>query len=159
MKVAELLTADQIVSNVTVNSKKRALELVSGMLAQAASSEELSELDIFDGLIARERLGSTGLGHGVAIPHGRFANLDRTVAVLVKLDQGVDFDAMDEEPVDLLFGLMVPQESTEEHLRLLASLAEMFSNADLRQRMRLCTTSDAMLALIEGWRSSDHKVA
>lgn len=159
MKVAELLSLDQIVSGVSASSKKRALQLVGAVLAEAVANEELSDLDIFDGLIARERLGSTGLGHGVAIPHGRFENLDRAVAVLIKLDRGIDFDAIDDDPVDLLFGLMVPKESTEEHLQLLASMAEMFSDAELRQQLRQCDSSEAMFSLIESWCSPDQKLA
>ncbi len=159
MKVAELLSVDRVVNGISASSKKRALQLVGAVLAEAIDDEKLSDLDIFDGLIARERLGSTGLGHGVAIPHGRFDNLDQAVGVLVKLDQGIDFDAVDEEPVDLLFGLMVPQESTEEHLQLLASMAEMFSDAELRQSLRQCNSSETMHRLIESWQSPDQKIA
>lgn len=159
MKVAELLSPNRVVCSVAVSSKKRALEMVGSVLAESIASEELSELDIFDGLIARERLGSTGLGHGVAIPHGRFENLDQAVGMLVKLDQAIDFDAVDEEPVDLLFGLMVPQESTDEHLQLLASLAEMFSQSEMRQALRAAESAEAMLALVEDWSSANDKVA
>jgi len=83
---------------------------------------------IFDSLIGRERLGSTGLGHGVALPHGRFNQSQRAVGAFVKLKKGVDFDAIDRQPVDLVFGLLVPDHYTDEHLKILAYLAEMFSD-------------------------------
>lgn len=158
MEITELLSADRIVCGCAVSSKKRALEAVSSLLAEATEIE-LSEIDIFDGLLARERLGSTGLGHGVAIPHGRFKDVTQALGVFIKFDKAIDFDAIDGEPVDLVFALMVPQESTEEHLQLLASLAEMFSDATIRDRLRQSNSSAEIESIIRDWRSSSHKVA
>ncbi len=135
MEISQLLSAERVVCNVAVSSKKRALEAASNLLAEVCGAS-MSDIEIFDGLIAREKLGSTGLGHGVAIPHGRFNDVTEAVAVFIKFEQGIDFDAIDGAPVDLVFALMVPQESTEEHLQLLASLAEMFSDATVRERLR-----------------------
>lgn len=158
MEISQLLSAERVVCNVAVSSKKRALEAVSNLLAEAPGAD-LSEIEIFDGLIAREKLGSTGLGHGVAIPHGRFENVTEAAAVFIKFEQGVDFDAIDAAPVDLVFALMVPQESTEEHLQLLASLAEMFSDASVRERLRQCSSSAEILEVFRDRSSANHQVA
>ncbi len=157
MEIAELLSADRVVSGVSVSSKKRTLEAVSSLLAEA-DGVELSEVDIFDGLIARERLGSTGLGHGVAIPHGRFKDVSQALGVFIKLDESIDFDAIDGEPVDLVFALMVPEECTEEHLQLLAALAEMFSDNSVRERLRQSSSSAELQEIICHWHSAKHKV-
>lgn len=158
MNISDLLSADRIVCGLALSSKKRALETVSQLLAEA-TEVPLSETQIFDGLLARERLGSTGLGHGVAIPHGRFKDVGQAIGVFIRLEEGVDFDAVDGEPVDLMFALMVPEESTEEHLQLLASLAEMFSDAAVRERLRQCGTVADIEKIIGHWHPSRHKVA
>lgn len=158
MEISQLLSPERVVCNVAVSSKKRALEAVSNLLAEAAGTG-LSEVDIFDGLIAREKLGSTGLGHGVAIPHGRFKDVSEAAAVFVKFEQGVDFDAIDGEPVDLVFALMVPQESTEEHLQLLASLAELFSDAAVRQRLRQSSSSAEIIDIFRNPSSADRQIS
>ena len=157
MEISQLLSAERVVCDIAVSSKKRALEAVSNLLAEACGAE-LSEIDIFDGLIAREKLGSTGLGHGVAIPHGRFKDIDGVVAVFIKFEQGIDFDAIDGASVDLVFALMVPQESTEEHLQLLASLAEFFSDASVRQRLRQSSSSAEILEIFSHCPSTDQQV-
>ncbi|HHJ80326.1 MAG TPA: PTS IIA-like nitrogen-regulatory protein PtsN [Candidatus Tenderia electrophaga] len=148
MEISQLLSAERVVCNVAVSSKKRALEAVSNLLAEVCGTG-MSEIEIFDGLIAREKLGSTGLGHGVAIPHGRFKNVTDAAAVFIKFEQGIDFDAIDGGPVDLVFALMVPQESTEEHLQLLGSLAEMFSDASVRERLRQSNSSVEILEIFK----------
>lgn len=135
MKLSEILSPTGIRLDADATSKKRVLESASEMLADHDKS--LSPRQIFDCLIAREKLGSTGLGHGVAIPHGRLAGLDKTIGVFLRVPKGVDFDAPDNEPVDLVFALLVPEESTEEHLQVLASIARYFdaelSRAALRE--------------------------
>ena len=158
MEIAELLSADRVVSGVAVSSKKRALEAVSGLLAEVGGVE-LSEVEIFDGLIARERLGSTGLGHGVAIPHGRFKDVSKALGVFIKTDEAIDFDAIDGEPVDLIFALMVPEDCTEEHLQLLAALAEMFSDPAVRERLRQSNSSAELQETLCHWHSAKNKVA
>lgn len=156
MNISDLLSPDRIVCGLALSSKKRALEVLSQLLSEA-SGVSLGEADIFDGLLARERLGSTGLGYGVAIPHGRFKDIGQALGVFVRLENGIDFDAIDGEPVDLMFALMVPEESTEEHLQLLASLAEMFSNPGIRERMRQCQRADDIAAVIAQWQSAGHR--
>ncbi|MEK7321449.1 MAG: PTS sugar transporter subunit IIA [Pseudomonadota bacterium] len=99
-------------------------------------------------LVARERLGSTGLGHGIALPHGRIKGLKRIMGALVRLDQGVDFDAIDGERVDFVCGLVVPAEATEEHLQVLASLAALFSETDMRDRLRRAESAAQLYDLL-----------
>jgi PTS system nitrogen regulatory IIA component len=157
MEISTLLAAGHIHCDVAVSSKKRAMDVLSGLLVAAGAP--LSETEIFNGLITRERLGSTGLGHGVAIPHGRFSDLNQTIAILVRFAQPVDYDAIDGEPVDLVVALMVPERSTDEHLQLLAALAEMFSNERMRNSLRQAATAQEIESLIGGWSSINHKAA
>lgn len=148
MHIGELLTKDRILSDAEILSKKRALEALSELLAQ---DEQVSPNEIFDTLLARERLGSTGLGHGVAIPHGRISGLKRTQAALIKLSGGIDFDAPDHQPVDLMFALLVPEECTSEHLEILSKLAELFSDPTTVQQLRSSHDSDSTLGLLNDW--------
>lgn len=128
-------------------SKKRALERVGELLATAAPS--LSSGEVFEQLLERERLGSTGLGHGVALPHARIKGIDQACGVLVCLESGVDYDAIDGQPVDLLFGLLVPHDATQEHLQLLAKLASIFSKEEFRDQLREAEDSEAATALVQ----------
>ena len=135
MKLSEILSPDCIRLDSEASSKKRVLEIASQLLADTDKS--LSQREVFDCLIAREKLGSTGLGQGVAIPHGRVAGLDRTIGVFLRLPGGVDFDAPDGAPVDLVFALLVPKESTEEHLQVLASIARYFDSKGSGDALRV----------------------
>jgi PTS system nitrogen regulatory IIA component len=146
--VSEILTADRIACGLAVSSKKRALEKLSELIA--GDREDLSAGEVFDCLLARERLGSTGLGHGVALPHGRFPGVDRAVGAFVRLSAGVDYDAIDREPVDLLFGLVLPDGSPEENLRTLASLAELFDDPALRERLRTSERCEDLYQVLAG---------
>lgn len=134
MHIGDFITPERIGYRLRAGSKKRALELVSDLIA--AGDQHLVDTEVFDCLIARERLGSTGLGHGVAIPHGRLKNLGHITGALITLEQGVDFDALDGGPVDLICALVVPPEAAEAHLQVLASLAALFSRAEVRARLR-----------------------
>lgn len=134
MTLAEILSPDRIRLNVDAGSKKRALEALSELISQADPT--LSSRSVCDCLTAREKLGSTGLGFGVAIPHGKLKVLEGTIGAFVRVRHGVDFDAPDGQPVDLLFGLLVPEDVTEEHLELLAQLAERFNDEDFRDGLR-----------------------
>ena len=130
----QILAPERVRSNVPAASRKRTLEVLGEILASAAP--ELSAQAIFDRLVARERLGSTGLGEGCALPHARVPGLDRTVAAFLRLRGGVDFDSPNHEPVDLVFGLLVPEESTDEHLEILAAIARVFSDERVRSSIR-----------------------
>jgi len=149
MQVTELLNIERISCANQAGSKKRVLEQMSQLIA--AGQTELSQDQIFDSLISRERLGSTGLGHGVAIPHARIKDSDKTIAAVIKLNQGVDYDSPDQKPVDLLFALLVPENSTEEHLQLLAQLAEMFSNTEFVTKLRAANDAGELYQALRSW--------
>lgn len=134
MKLSEILSQNCVRLNADATSKKRVLESASEMLAQ--NDHNLSPRQVFDCLIAREKLGSTGLGHGVAIPHGRLPGLEETIGVFLRIPDGVDFDAPDGQPVDLVFALLVPEDSTEEHLQVLARIAGFFDDEKSREALR-----------------------
>jgi PTS system nitrogen regulatory IIA component len=113
-------------------SKKRVLEELALLLESPEQPKEL----IYDQLQERERLGSTGMGHGIALPHARIQGLTEARGGLLRLVSGVDYNAIDDEPVDLVFGLLVPEQATREHLQLLAGLAALFRQASLREQLR-----------------------
>ncbi len=152
MQLTDILSLSRISCDGQASSKKRVLELFSDLIANDQTS--LNSVEIFDNLLSRERLGSTGLGHGVAIPHGRISNSDRAIGALIKLREGIDYEAVDHQPVDLLFALLVPEKSTEEHLQLLALLAEMFSNAEVVGKLRNAHTTAALYHTILEWQAS-----
>ncbi len=108
--------------------------------------EQCSEMDILDALVSRERLGSTALGQGIAVPHGRLTELERPVAAMITLANGIEFDAPDEEPVDIIFALLVPEDSTDEHLRILSAMAEKFSDESITSTLRQCDHDEVKLA-------------
>jgi PTS system nitrogen regulatory IIA component len=149
MELVDILSPMRIAQNASVSSKKRALELVSQLLGQ---DDKLTSQDVFESLVARERLGTTALGHGVALPHGRLKQSTNTKGAFVQLANGVDFDAADRNPVDLLFAMVVPESSTEEHLKLLAQVAEMFSDATMRDKLRHARNADDLYALLTQWK-------
>jgi len=152
MQLSELLTPSRTLCHVDVVSKKRALELASQTIAEQLDG--LAAEEIFSGLINRERLGSTGIGEGVAIPHCRLPGVTTAVGLLMTLATPIDFDAIDNRPVDLICFLLVPEEGAEEHLQTLAGLAEMFNNSTTRESLRSCEDSTSLLdrvhALCEG---------
>lgn len=147
MQLNELIHPARIACRQTCSSKKNSLELLGKLLAD--STPDLTEGEIFDSLVSRERLGSTGLGQGVALPHGRIRGLTRPLGALLTLETGIDFDAIDRQPVDLLFALLVPEESTDEHLQILAQLASLFSQPVLCQQIRACEDSDSCFNILQ----------
>jgi nitrogen PTS system EIIA component len=147
MQLADIISLDRIECDLPCTSRKRALEKL-GEIILRGSGAALTPHEVYEGLMARERLGSTAIGSGVAIPHGRMKNADTTLGALVQLHEGIDFDAMDKQPVDICFALLVPEHSTEEHLRLLAELAEMFSNAAFRERLRKAKSKQELYDLL-----------
>jgi nitrogen PTS system EIIA component len=149
MKLTEILSAERVVSGTAVTSKKKALEELSNLLAMGAAN--LGGHEVFNSLTGREKLGSTGLGHGVAIPHGRVAGVDRSVGAFMRLKHPVDYDSHDGNPVDLIFGLLVPQTATEAHLKHLAAVAEMFSDDAFCAKLRAGQDSASLFALLSGY--------
>jgi len=150
MLISDLLSAERIRCDVQSSSKKRLLEVISEELAR--NSDEFSKREIFESLCARERLGSTGLGKGVAIPHGRVKGSSHVQASFIRLKKPLPFDAADGEPVDLLFCLAVPEDCGEDHLRLLAQVAELFSDPDLLRELREADSPGRLLQLLSGDR-------
>lgn len=148
MNISEILSPECIFPDVDCHSKKDALDTLAKTIADADNST--SQTEVFDCLCARERLGSTGLGNGIAIPHGRLKQGTKTIAAFMQLENGVDYDAVDKKPVDLLFALIVPEESTEEHLQILAKLAEMFSKPDIVSKLRQAETSAEIYTILTG---------
>lgn len=147
--VAKLLPPANVLLDLQVSSKKRLFEQV-GLLFE--NNHGIGRSLVFDSLFARERLGSTGLGQGVAIPHGRIKGLKDALGAFVRLAQAVPFDAPDANPVQLLFVLLVPEQATEKHLQILSELAQMFSDRALRESMALAADAAALHQLIAAWQ-------
>lgn len=141
-----LLNNDRVLCKADISSKKRALQTLAEALAK--SDPELKARKVFDQFCARERLGSTGLGHGIAIPHCRMDGLEGPIAALITLEEPIDFDAPDGKPLDLLVGLMVPSEATDTHLQLLAEIAKRFSEQGVCDSIRHATTPEEVLELL-----------
>ena len=150
-RLANLLTPSHVLAHVDVTSKKRAFE-EAGLLFE--NLHGMSRAQVTDSLFSRERLGSTGLGHGVAIPHGRIKGLKAPLAAVFQLSQGIGFDAPDEKPVNLLIFLLVPEAATQKHLEILSEIAELLSDAPLRERLTNCEASPQLFELIGGWQSA-----
>ena len=147
MHISDIISPKRICCQVPAASKKRVFELISDSFAQE-SLDPGNRHEIFDCLVARERLGSTSLGNGVAIPHARMSNVKQAEGVFISLKTGVDFDAPDGVPVDLVFALLVPENHTDEHLKILATLAAAFSDGDYRDRLRCCRSEKIMISLL-----------
>jgi len=150
-RLASILPASQVLVGVEATSKKRAFE-EAGLLFE--NLHGLSRALITDSLFARERLGSTGLGHGVAIPHGRIKGLKAPMAAVLRLAQPIGFDAPDEQPVGLLIFLLVPEAATQKHLEILSEIAELLSDSALRERIKAADAPDELHGLIAHWQSS-----
>lgn len=150
MHLIDMLTPARVLAGVNIGSKKRLLEQLAALLADGAG--EQVERQVFDSLCAREKLGSTGLGHGVAIPHGRTAALPSAVGTFVRLSEAIEFSALDGQPVDLIFALAVPEHFSHQHLLLLSQLAEMFSDAGFCARLRSAPDNAALYALLADWQ-------
>lgn len=150
-RLASILPAAQVLVHVDATSKKRAFEEV-GLLFE--NLHGLNRALVTDSLFARERLGSTGLGHGVAIPHGRIKGLKAPMAAVLQLAQPIGFDAPDEQPVSLLIFLLVPEAATQKHLEILSEIAELLSDAALRAKLNGSASADELHGLIAAWRSA-----
>lgn len=139
--LAQLLPPGHVLLNAELTSKKRLFEQV-GLLVEG--SRGIARSIVFDSLFAREKIGSTGLGQGIAIPHGRIKGLKDAVGVFVRLNQPLPFDAPDGQPVNLVFALLVPEQATERHLEILSELAERFSDPDFRDGLAAATDSETV---------------
>ena len=147
--LAKLLPANNIELAVEASSKKRVFEHAAMMFE---NQQGIEHSKVFDSLLARERLGSTGLGQGVAIPHGRIKGLKEAVAAIVSLNKPVAFDAPDAQPVSFLIFLLVPEQATQQHLEILSELAELLSDKNLRETLKSAKGAGEVLQLIQTWQ-------
>ena len=150
-RLSSILPVAQVLVGVEATSKKRAFE-EAGLLFE--NQHGLSRALVTDSLFARERLGSTGLGHGVAIPHGRIKGLKSPMAAVFRLAQPIGFDAPDELPVNLLIFLLVPEAATQKHLEILSEIAELLSDSALRENIKSSASQEMLHQLIAQWRSA-----
>lgn len=146
--IANLLPLSNIQVGLDASSKKRVFEQ-AGLLFE--NNQGIGRSTVFDSLFAREKLGSTGLGQGVAIPHGRIKGLKAAVGAFLRLAAPVQFDAPDGKPVSFLFVLLVPEQATEQHLQILSELAQMFSDRAFREQLAAAPDAAAIHALFTGW--------
>jgi PTS system nitrogen regulatory IIA component len=147
MSQHQLLDRGRVVGNVDARSKKRALEILSGLLAESGAGTTAQEA--FENLLQREKLGCTALGHGVAVPHGRAGGLDQPIGAFVKLQEPVDFDAPDAQPVDLIFALLMPDEVVADQQQTLERIARLLADPLLREQLRQAESSSALYELLQ----------
>lgn len=158
MNLDTLISSNAVISNNDIKSKKRALEQLAEQLATEANrinqsqEEEINALDIFQLLTEREKLGSTSMGHGVALPHTRTSLTQHAIGAFLKLDNGVDFDSPDDQKTDLIFALMVPEHYTDEHLKILAYLASLFNNANFCKAIRNTNNTNEIYKHLISWQ-------
>lgn len=141
----DLITPKGIIANLRAGSKKQALQELA---RKAAEVTGLHDRAIFDVLLERERLGTTGVGHGIAIPHGKLPNLDKVHGIFARLERPVDFDAIDEQPVDLMFLLLAPEAAGADHLKALARVSRLLRDSAMCEKLRGSESADAIYALL-----------
>lgn len=158
MNLDTLISSNAVISNHEIKSKKRALEILAEQLATEATranqplEEEIDALAIFQLLTDREKLGSTSMGHGVALPHARTSMTEHAIGAFLKLENGIDFDSPDNQRTDLIFALMVPEHYTDEHLKILAYLASLFNNANFCKEIRDTTDNEEIYDHLTHWQ-------
>ena len=145
MELEDLLSPESVIAHLKVTSKKQALQELSD---KAAKLTTLSSRSIFETLLERERLGSTGVGHGIAIPHGKLASLDRLYGVFARLDTPIDFDSIDDQPVDLIFLLLAPESAGADHLKALARVSRLLRNQNVVEKLRATVEAPALYAIL-----------
>jgi len=145
MALIDLLSPDAIFSALRVNGKKQALQEMS---ERAALVSGLPAREIFDALLQRERLGSTGVGDGIAIPHGKLAKCNRIFGIFARLDRAIDFEALDGLPVDLIFLLIAPESAGADHLKALATIARVLRNSNMAAQLRATRDASALYSLL-----------
>jgi PTS system nitrogen regulatory IIA component len=145
MELIELIDSDSIVANLRVTSKKQALQ---DLARRAGEITEVDERKIFDVLMERERLGTTGVGSGIAIPHGKLSNLEKIYGVFARLEKPVDFQAIDDRPVDLIFVLLAPEGAGADHLKALARVSRLLRDDDICKKLRATSESDALYGIL-----------
>lgn len=145
MELIDLLDPKSVVPSLKVTSKKQALQELAAKAAEVAG---LPERRIFEALLERERLGTTGVGQGVAIPHGKFTELDRIIGVFARLDMPIDFESIDDQPVDLVFLLLAPEGAGADHLKALARVSRLLRSQEICAKLRDTDKADALFAIV-----------
>lgn len=145
MQLSDLVKTEGVIASLKANSKKQALQELSNL---AAEITHLEARDIFEVLLQRERLGSTGVGHGIAIPHGKFPKLDRLYGLFARLEQPIDFDAMDDQPVDLVFLLLAPESAGADHLKALARVSRLLRDPSVVTKLRASDKAGALYSIL-----------
>jgi len=153
MDLSDLLTPDAVLASLHAQSKKHALQEVCDVAAKLTG---LGEREIFDTILQRERLGSTGVGHGVAIPHGKLHSLDRLVGVFARLIRPVDFEALDDQPVDLVFLLLAPESAGADHLKALARIARILRDTAVAGKLRAAASSEEIYSILINPAQASH---
>ena len=151
MEINDLITIECVVPGLRVTSKKQALQELSRRAAEITGEHERT---IFDVLMERERLGTTGVGHGIAIPHGKLANLDRLYGLFARLETPIDFNSIDDHPVDLIFLLLAPETAGADHLKALARVSRLLRDVDVCEKLRGTEEAEALYALLTDASSS-----
>jgi len=146
MQIKTILTAGRTLCGIEAASKKRALEILANTIASDVEGIDADEL--FRRLVARERLGSTGIGQGIAIPHCRVENCQQTLGALITLAEPIEYDSMDGEPVDIMFAMLAPEDATDEHLQYLAALAGALSNEAFRESLRNASNDEELFQVV-----------
>ena len=145
MDLSDLIKPDAILASLKANSKKQALQALA---EKAAEMTGIGEREIFETLVQRERLGSTGVGGGIAIPHGKLAKLDRIFGLFARLPKPIDFEALDDQPVDLIFLLLAPESAGADHLKALARIARLFREPGVVGKLRASADKSALFAVL-----------
>jgi PTS system nitrogen regulatory IIA component len=152
MALADLLHQDAIIPGLKANSKK---QLLQELAAKASKLTGLPEREIFDVILQRERLGSTGVGNGIAIPHGKLADIKTIIGIFARLDSSVDFEALDDQPVDLVFLLLAPEGAGADHLKALSRIARVLRDQDLVAKLRATESASAIYSFLNEEQASN----
>lgn len=152
MALADLLQQDAIIPALKVNSKK---QLLQELAAKASKLTGVAEREIFDVILQRERLGSTGVGHGIAIPHGKLSSISEITGVFARLEAPIDFEALDDEPVDLVFLLLAPEGAGADHLKALSRIARVLRDQELVNKLRQTDSASAIYAFLNEEQASN----
>ncbi|EKE76873.1 MULTISPECIES: PTS IIA-like nitrogen regulatory protein PtsN [Oceanibaculum] len=145
MEIMDLISPDAVIASLRATSKKQALQELA---RKAADLTGLEERRIFEVLLERERLGTTGVGNGIAIPHGKLPELTRLYGIFARLDKPIDFDSIDDEPVDLIFLLLAPESAGADHLKALARVSRLLRDRTICSKLRGCDTADGLYAVL-----------
>ncbi len=145
MDISDLILPESVIANLRVTSKKQALQELAKKAAELTGQPERA---LFEVLMERERLGTTGVGHGIGIPHGKLPELDRLYGLFARLESPIDFDAIDEQPVDLIFVLLAPETAGADHLKALARVSRLFRDRSVCEKLRGTDSGEAIYALL-----------